>query len=99
MSCGNLSKGVFFTVTRGIRRAILCALGERDGEWHDVVTDLECGTERAMSCAAKFGAAEFDYWAGLSHDLGKFHLDFQTYLISLKSRRESDHSTAEQDRH
>jgi hypothetical protein len=46
-----------------------------------VVTDLERGTERATSCAAKFGAAEFDYWAGLSHDLSKFNLDFQTYLI------------------
>ena len=64
-----------------------------------MVTYLERVAERAASCAAKFGAAKFDYWAGLRHDCGKFHLDFQTYLISLKSRRESDHSTAEQDRH
>ena len=61
-----------------------------------MVTYLERTAERAASCAAQFGAAELDYWAGLSHDLGKFHLEFQTYLISLKSRRESDHSTAEQ---
>jgi hypothetical protein len=62
-----------------------------------VVTYLERAAERTASCATKFGAAELDYWAGLSHDLGKFHLDFQTYLISLKSRREPDNSTAEQD--
>jgi hypothetical protein len=64
-----------------------------------VVIYLERAAERAASCAVKFGAAEFPYWAGLRHNRGKFHLDFQTYLISLKSRRESDHSTAEQARH
>ena len=57
------------------------------------VTSLECVAERAASCAAKLGAAEFDYWAGFRHDLGKFHPDSQTSFISLKSRRESDPST------
>ena len=64
-----------------------------------MVTYLECAAERAASCAAQFGAAEFDFWVGLSHGLEKSHPDFQTYLISLKSRRESDHPPAEQDRH
>jgi len=64
-----------------------------------MVTYLDRVVERMASCAAKFGAAEFDYWAGLWHDCVKFHLDFQTYFISLKSRREPDHSTAEQNRH
>ena len=62
-----------------------------------MVTSLERAAEPSASCAAKFGAAKLDYWAELRHDCGKFHLDFQTYLISLKFRRESDHSTAEQD--
>ena len=30
-----------------------------------MVTYLERVAERVTSCAAKFGAAEFDYWAGL----------------------------------
>ena len=60
-----------------------------------MVIYLERAAERAASCAAKFGAAELDDWAGLSHDLEKLHPDFQTYLISLKSCREPDHSTAE----
>ena len=64
-----------------------------------MVTYLERTAERAASCAAQFGAAELDYWAGFSHDLEKSHPDFQAYHISLKSHREPDHSTAEQDRH
>ena len=99
MGCGNVSKGVSFTATRGISRALLCALGERDGDWHDMVTYLERVTERATSCAAKFGAAEFDYWGGLNQDIEKFHPNFQTSFIFLKSRRDPDRSTAEQDRH
>ncbi len=68
------------------------------GSNHDVVTYLKRVAGRAASCAAKFGAAEFHYWARLRHDLGKFHPDFQTYLISPKSRLDPDHFTAEQDR-
>lgn len=69
------------------------------GVKHDLVTHLERVAELASQFAGKFGAADFGYWADLWHDLGKFHPDFQTYFISLKSRREPDHSTAEQDRH
>ena len=68
------------------------------GSKHDVVTYRERAAERAASFAAKFGAAEFHCWAGLRHDIEKFHPDFQTSFIFLTSRRESDHSTAEQDR-
>lgn len=69
------------------------------GSKHDVVTYLERAAKRAASCAANFGAAEFHYWAGLWRALEKFHPDSQTSFISLKSRREPDYSTAEQDRH
>jgi hypothetical protein len=58
-----------------------------------VVTYLERVAEQAASCAAKFSAPEFDYWAGLNHDIEKFHPDFQTSFIFLKSRRDSDRST------
>lgn len=58
-----------------------------------MVTYLERVAERAASCAAKFGAAEFDYWAGFIHDSGKIHPDFQICFISLNPRREPDHST------
>lgn len=65
------------------------------GSKHDVVTSLECVAERAASGAVKFGAAEFPYWAVFRHNRRKFHPDFQTTFISLKSRRQPDHSTAE----
>jgi hypothetical protein len=97
--CGNLSKRVFFTATSGISRALLCALGERDGDWPDMATYLERVAEGTASCAGKFGAVDFGYWAGLWHHLETFHPDFQAYFISLKSRREPDHPSAEQNRH
>ncbi len=61
---------------------------------HDLVTHLEHVAELASQFAGKFGAAEFGYWAGLWHDLGKFHPDFQTYIASPESRRGPDHSSA-----
>lgn len=54
------------------------------GNKHDVVTSLERVAERAASCAAKLGAAEFDYWAGLRHDLGKLHLAVHSYRIDYR---------------
>ena len=69
------------------------------GGKHDLVTHLERITEQAGSCAATFGAVEVGYWVGLKHDLGELHTDFHTYFISVKSSREPNPSTAEQDRH
>jgi len=61
---------------------------------HDLVTHLERVAELASQFAGKFGAEEFGYWAGLWHDLGKFHPEFQSYIASPKSRRGPDHSSA-----
>lgn len=61
---------------------------------HDLVTHLKRVADLAAAFAGKFGAAEFGYWAGLWHDLGKFHPDFQTYIASPESRRGPDHSSA-----
>jgi len=69
------------------------------GVKHDLVTHLERVAELASQFAGKFGTAEFGYRAVLRHGRGEFPPGFQTSFISLKSRREPDHSTAEQNRH
>jgi CRISPR-associated endonuclease/helicase Cas3 len=50
------------------------------GQSHDLIAHLKSVAEKAAEFAGKFGAADFGYWAGLWHDLGKFHPDFQEYL-------------------
>lgn len=50
------------------------------GERHALVDHLRCVAERAAEFARLFGAADLAYAAGLYHDLGKFHPDFQDYL-------------------
>ena len=65
-----------------------------DGHLHDLVEHLTCVAKMAAEFAGKFGAADFGYWAGLWHDLGKFHPDFQAYLASPTARRGPDHSSA-----
>jgi len=50
------------------------------GVKHDLVTHLERVGELASLFAGKFGAAEFGYWAGLWHDLGKYSSAFQSYI-------------------
>ena len=67
------------------------------GVAHDLVEHLKSVAQLAGKFAEKFGAADFGYWAGLWHDLGKFHPDFQTYLASPESRRGPDHSSAGKD--
>ena len=49
------------------------------GQPHDLIEHLKSVAERAAEYAGKFGAADFGYWAGLWHDLGKFHPAFQDY--------------------
>src|SRR5262245_24263870 len=65
-----------------------------DGHPHDLVEHLTCVAKMAAEFAGKFGAADFGYWAGLWHDLGKFHPDFQAYLANPTARRGPDHSSA-----
>jgi CRISPR-associated endonuclease/helicase Cas3 len=61
---------------------------------HDLVKHLTSVAQKASQFAEKFGAADMAYWAGLWHDLGKFHPDFQAYLAHPKARRGPDHSSA-----
>ena len=65
-----------------------------EGRSHDLVEHLTCVAKMAAEFAGKFGAADFGYWAGLWHDLGKFHPDFQAYLMNPTARRGPDHSSA-----
>ena len=46
------------------------------GKRHDLVQHLTDVAEQAREYAAKFGAGDLAYWAGLWHDLGKFNPDF-----------------------
>lgn len=51
------------------------------GQKHDLAAHLESVARLASQFAGKFGAAEFDYWAGLRHDLVKLHLEFHSYRL------------------
>ena len=66
---------------------------------HDLVAHLRAVASLAHSFAAPFNAAELAYFAGLWHDIGKFHPGFQEYLLSVeaepgKKRRGPDHKAA-----
>jgi len=50
------------------------------GQWHDLVAHLRATAATARAFAERFGAGELAYYAGLCHDLGKFHPQFQQYL-------------------
>jgi CRISPR-associated endonuclease/helicase Cas3 len=65
-----------------------------EGRPHGLVEHLTYVAKMAAEFAGKFGAADFGYWAGLWHDLGKFHPDFQAYLMNPTARRGPDHSSA-----
>lgn len=64
------------------------------GEGHPLVDHLRQVAVLASDFASKFEAAELGYWAGLWHDVGKFHPDFQAYLISPNRNRGPDHKGA-----
>jgi len=50
------------------------------GQWHLLTDHLRQTAERARAFAERFGAGEWAYYAGLCHDVGKFHPKFQQYL-------------------
>ena len=47
---------------------------------HDLIDHLRAVAESASAFAGLFDASALAYYAGLWHDLGKFHPDFQAYL-------------------
>lgn len=69
------------------------------GERHLLLDHIGVVTEMATRFAEVFGAAELARWAGIWHDLGKFHPEFQQYLIDVdapdsRRRRGPDHKAA-----
>jgi CRISPR-associated endonuclease/helicase Cas3 len=64
------------------------------GNAHDLEQHLRDVARRSGEFARKFGAADLACWAGLWHDLGKYHPDFQAYLNDPSARRGPDHSSA-----
>jgi len=64
------------------------------GEWHLLDRHLHRVAELAVAFAEPFGGAALAEVAGLIHDLGKAHPDFQRYLQSPESRKGPDHSSA-----
>lgn len=59
-----------------------------NGHRHNLARHLRSVADLARNFGACFGAADLAFYAGLWHDLGKFHPDFQTYLLQC----EADHS-------
>jgi CRISPR-associated endonuclease/helicase Cas3 len=64
------------------------------GQVHDLADHLRAVAHLAASFADKFGARDLGHFAGLWHDLGKFHPDFQAYLGDPERSRGPDHSSA-----
>ena len=69
------------------------------GKRHDLVEHLKSVAELAAEFSSKFGAKDLGYWAGLWHDVGKMHPDFQKYLQDCEAdpdrqRRGPDHKRA-----
>jgi CRISPR-associated endonuclease/helicase Cas3 len=50
------------------------------GQWHGLQAHLQATAALARAFAERFGAGELAYYAGLWHDMGKFHPQFQAYL-------------------
>lgn len=71
----------------------------RLGIGHDLTDHLRSVAELARGFAADFGGDDMAYYAGLWHDLGKFHPDFQKYLAACSANpdvhlRGPDHKAA-----
>lgn len=71
----------------------------RLGIGHDLTNHLRSVAELARGFAAEFGGEDMAYYAGLWHDLGKFHPDFQKYLAACSAnpgvhQRGPDHKVA-----
>src|SRR5581483_2578499 len=56
-----------------------------DGQRHALVDHLRSVARIASEYASKFEAGDAAYWAGLWHDCGKFHPEFQRYLAECEA--------------
>lgn len=61
------------------------------GQRHRLSDHLKEVARLAKDFADKFVAGELAYWAGLWHDVGKFHPAFQEYLQKCQIEPEETH--------
>jgi CRISPR-associated endonuclease/helicase Cas3 len=61
------------------------------GKRHDLVEHLKSVAESAAMFASKFEARELGYWAGMWHDVGKVHPEFQKYLNDCEADPDHRH--------
>ena len=66
--------------------------GKPREDWHQLEDHLKAVAEMARAFANDFGAGEWDYLAGLWHDLGKYAIRPQ--MAFTQSRRLTDRRTA-----
>ncbi|AFY70022.1 CRISPR-associated helicase, Cas3 family [Thalassoporum mexicanum PCC 7367] len=64
------------------------------GEWHSLQEHLSDVAIKAQGYAAKIGCDELGYYAGLWHDLGKYHPKFQQYLECCHLATENGRSSS-----
>src|SRR4051794_24186080 len=57
----------------------------RAGQRHDLLDHLATVAALARAFADPFGAGDLAHWAGMWHDLGKFHPDCQAYLLRCEA--------------
>jgi len=63
------------------------------GQRHALVDHLQVVASLAADFGRPFGAEQIGYWAGLWHDLGKFHPDFQSYLLACEREPNRAHKS------
>ncbi|MCM2357144.1 MAG: CRISPR-associated helicase Cas3' [Geobacteraceae bacterium] len=63
----------------------------KEGKRHDFKKHVLEVARLAKILAGKFGASEPAFWAGLIHDAGKVHPDFQSYLKQCEDEPDRKH--------
>ena len=63
------------------------------GQRHALADHLRAVASLAADFGRPFGAEQIAYWAGLWHDLGKFHPDFQRYLLACEREPHKPHKS------
>ena len=66
----------------------------KDNKWHNLIEHLKDTAQLAEGFAERINGKELGYWAGLWHDAGKFHSDYQDYLAHPEGKQKVDHSSA-----
>ena len=61
------------------------------GQRHMLVDHLKEVARRAKKFADKFDAGDLAYWAGVWHDVVKFHPAFLEYLLKCEGEPEKTH--------